>query len=633
MQRKNIFLHYLNRDSRHMYGLFRDIPQEQHVEALCLALDVSVLLCESDCISPPGFVIECDVAKEALRRRKLYLTERLIRFPMRERSVGDYIEKKRREYAPYERLYGGIYDETSLRFLTDANGAFLHRRSEIGKEIADAWTGGPDRPASLWKPIKTSLSSAGVEVIRTIPERLIDAGTAATWPAIHAQLPEMSPETAGNVRRLLQNNYFRLYLREYDLAVIRNLPWMLDDFGLASQDLTYDFRFFGAALSAIGIKSLVLNLEPYSLLRMKVHFGFLEFLGLFAEMGARREREPAVQILLGKAARATGFDVEKMAPAPRLGQIAIELSDATIARIGAGLSALVAEAHALEQRVGTESAMSVLSSAEKGHEVNIPLMPAAGDVVVFVALRSELETLIKRLKLTRGGMNGPRATGHVDTVPIDVVCPAEMGRVSAAIAMMRYLHERQNNLPKLIIIGGLAGGFKEEGAEAGHLIIGTNVIDLAVRKVHDQDGNVNTEFRRKDFRLDDVISRYVDSNSFDKAGWERAAIDEAEWPEGLRPALHHGLIASVDEVVSSDEWRNALLHATPKLLGVEMEAGGVCAAAESYKVPVALVRTVSDAADPAKKDDKWRTIGMKTLAILLEQIKLSEVVQYVAKRN
>jgi nucleoside phosphorylase len=613
-----------------MYGLFNDISFEQHVAALCLALDVSVLLCEVNCISPPGFVIECDIAKEALRRRRLYLTEGLIRFPMRERSLGDYIEKKRREYAPYEELYGGIYDEASFQFLTDANGAFLHRKSEIGREIAEAWAAGPDRRTSLWKPIKASLNAAAVEIVRATPERLIDAGTAATWPAIRAQLPDMPPETAGDIRRVLQNNYFRLYLREYDLVIIRHLPWMLDDFGLASSDPTYDFGLFSAVLSAVGIKRLLLNLEPYSLIRMKAHFGFLEFLDLYATLGARRAREPAIRMLLDRAARATGFDACLIGHATGLEVEAIELSDAAISRIGDGLSALVAEVHDQEQRAGAEPNLSTLFAAGKGRDVNIPVDPPAGDVVIFVALRSELDVLVRRLKLIRGGMSGPRATGYIDGVPVDVVCPMEMGRVNAAITVMRYLQERQTKPPKLILVGGLAGGFKEEGVDAGHLIIGTTVVDLASRKVFDNEGNVNTEFRRRDFTLNDVITKYVDSNNFDKSSWERLAIDEAEWPDGLRPALHHGLIASVDEVVSSNEWRNALRKATPKLLGVEMEAGGVCAAADVYKVPVVLVRTVSDAADPAKKDDKWRSIGMKTLAILLEHIKLAEIVRHVA---
>jgi hypothetical protein len=33
-----------------------------------------------------------------------------------------------------------------------------------------------------------------------------------------------------------------------------------------------------------------------------------------------------------------------------------------------------------------------------------------------------------------------------------------------------------------------------------------------------------------------------------------------------------------------------------------------------------MLRVVSDNADPAKADDKWRAIGMKTLAHLLKSI-------------
>jgi nucleoside phosphorylase len=51
-----------------------------------------------------------------------------------------------------------------------------------------------------------------------------------------------------------------------------------------------------------------------------------------------------------------------------------------------------------------------------------------------------------------------------------------------------------------------------------------------------------------------------------------------------------------------------------------MEAGGACLAARHFKVPVSMLRVVSDNADPAKADDKWRAIGMKTLAHLLKSI-------------
>jgi nucleoside phosphorylase len=68
-----------------------------------------------------------------------------------------------------------------------------------------------------------------------------------------------------------------------------------------------------------------------------------------------------------------------------------------------------------------------------------------------------------------------------------------------------------------------------------------------------------------------------------------------------------------------------LLSTNDKLLGVEMEAGGVCAAAEKYSVKVCMLRAVSDNADPSKGDDKWRTIGMKALARLLAKLPFDAV--------
>jgi nucleoside phosphorylase len=152
------------------------------------------------------------------------------------------------------------------------------------------------------------------------------------------------------------------------------------------------------------------------------------------------------------------------------------------------------------------------------------------------------------------------------------------------------------------------------------IIIPHTVVDLATRKILDKGDHTMTEFRRRDFSLEPIVYEYLTSSNFDRRSWEQIAIDQGEWPTHRRPSFHHGLITSVDEVVVSDAWRKSLLNDTPKLLGVEMEAGGVCAAAERYKVPVAMIRAVSDNADPAKVDTQWRSRGMKTMATLIEAI-------------
>lgn len=92
-------------------------------------------------------------------------------------------------------------------------------------------------------------------------------------------------------------------------------------------------------------------------------------------------------------------------------------------------------------------------------------------------------------------------------------------------------------------------------------------------------------------------------------------------------------MASVDEVVSSNKWSGLMLEGPggeKKLLGVEMEAGGVCAAAEHARVPVCMLRAISDNADPSKADDGWRKRGMGTIALLLERLPLDEVLAHAA---
>jgi nucleoside phosphorylase len=152
------------------------------------------------------------------------------------------------------------------------------------------------------------------------------------------------------------------------------------------------------------------------------------------------------------------------------------------------------------------------------------------------------------------------------------------------------------------------------------IIVPETVVDLATRKIRDKGGAKATEFRRRDFPLEKKFYDYLTSSDFDHAAWEKIAIAQADWPKHRRPSFHRGLITSLDEVVASDDWRKELLQDTPKLLGVEMEAGGLCAAAQVYNVPVAMVRAVSDNSDPAKVDTAWRPRGIKTIATLIEAV-------------
>ncbi len=253
-------------------------------------------------------------------------------------------------------------------------------------------------------------------------------------------------------------------------------------------------------------------------------------------------------------------------------------------------------------------------------------------LVIFVALEEEFKILKKRWNLQRAFVDFA-ARGNVANTTIDVVCANAMGRVPAAVAMGFYFGERKDDLPTLVLTVGLAGGFEEEKIEEGMIIIPDTVVDLATRKLIDTDDETKTEFRRRDFQLEKAVYNYLTSSDFDHEAWEKVAIAQADWPDHRRPSFHPGLITSLDEVVGSKKWQKSLLTQTPKLLGVEMEAGGVCAAAEAYKVPVAMIRAVSDKADPAKKDTQWRSRGMKTIATLVEAIQWPAIITKLKTRR
>jgi nucleoside phosphorylase len=237
-------------------------------------------------------------------------------------------------------------------------------------------------------------------------------------------------------------------------------------------------------------------------------------------------------------------------------------------------------------------------------------------IAVCVALDMERQILVKRWKL-KGGYPKLVWEGKLGDVDVILFGTEGMGRVGAAIATMQFLHT--NPKPAMLLVAGIAGGFEREQVKRGDLLIPKSVADLATRKIGNRPNNA-PELRPREFRTDERLLNFVRSNAFDLHGWESSVVGEADWPDGLRPTIHDGPVASLDEVVSSSDWVDALCNAWPKLCGVEMEAGGACAAADTYQLKVAVVRGVSDLADPTKSDDSWRQIAMKTVAHLIESI-------------
>lgn len=613
--RRDLFLHFLNRDSREIFELFKLYGEASHFQVLRRWLNAAIVLCEDRCIIPPGFSIEDELAFRLSEQQSAFFRARLLQLPMRESNLTDYAEKKKLEYMPMIDRYSGLFDDRRLGFLGQNAMGIIKRKSRIGDEIVRGWELGPD--SKLWAEAKRKVGAKDIEIIRTIPARLANDGVALTWSAIEPNLPNGGRVACQEFRNSLQHVYFEQYCAEFNLVIMTGLSFAHEEFGLPNFRAVYDYHRLARFLDAFELREFLLNCNAEVLVALKATSGFTRYVDAYAQLAMSSPTETDLSFKAQRSRKISRFDWSgfnlrnNLLPANPSALEIRELVDA------------------LDEAAGTLVRLNGLSEREptigipRLHEhINVRKVRMAR-LVFFVALREELELLLKIWGLKTSSGTGPSASGQISGIDVDVVCPAIMGRVPAAVEMTTYLMERkQQVLPDGIVILGLAGGFKKVGITEGDIIVGRTVVDLASRKIiEDEEKNERTKFRRKDYNSPNTLEKYL-FETFDRRGWESKAIDEAEWPTGRRPGLKVGAIVSGDDVVMSEAEQVKMLEHEDKLLGVEMEAGGVCAAAERFSVPFYLLRAVSDTADPAKTDSTWRKIGMKTLAILIREMDL-----------
>lgn len=620
--RRDIFLHFLNRDSREIFGVYNFQSQDDHFRLLRRALNASVMMCEDKCTAPPGFIIEDEIAFGLAETQTEYLRRGLLEFPMRESGLTEYAEKKRVEYHPMRDRYSGLFSDTRLEFLGRHAAGIVRRKSVIGDKILSGWQEGIDKGSSLWLPVKKLVEVKDIEGLRAIPQQLSNDGTALTWAAIQPLITGTAIAAAPQLRNALQNIYFTQYCKEFRLIALSAIPYMHETFSLPVEPRVYNYVRFQRFLAEFGLVGLLLDGTADVVSKLKQSSAGIAFMDAYSEMARVSKTHTDLVFAAARAAAATKYGWSDLPK--RFGFLSGMPTDLELLEIEHAMSAaadVLSDQNGLQRRSLSPSGATLIGQGRKLE--GIPMT----DVVLFVALQEELDELAKSLELTKN-FAAPAAHGTIGSVPVSLLCPNEMGRVAAAVEVTTFLERRREKLPKLLLIVGLAGGFQEEGTQPGHIICVDKVIDLAIRKVTDEaDKGFVTHFRRNDYSMNLGLRKVLHSDAFPKKNWIAVSEEVAEWPDDRRPSLHFGRLASVDEVVASDDWREKILKSTEKLLGVEMEAGGVCAAAHKYGVPVSMVRVVSDNADPAKADDNWRKIGMRTVAQLLMHLDLKQVIE------
>lgn len=231
------------------------------------------------------------------------------------------------------------------------------------------------------------------------------------------------------------------------------------------------------------------------------------------------------------------------------------------------------------------------------------------DFVIITALQEELEALLAKLPSYQQLPPADEDVRVYYQTDLSVTFSDEttgsyrlvlmslpgMGRVQAANATNDAMR-RWN--PRYVLLVGIAGGIAEAGVKRGDVLIADQVADYELQKLIDQGNQIRWEVHRADPRLLEA-ARNLGNN------W-RKRIKKRRPQKGTAERFI-GPVATGDKVIAIKEAIEHLRRDWPKLLGIEMEAGGAASAAfqAAQRPGFLMIRGVSDLADE-NKDDSWR---------------------------
>ena len=186
-----------------------------------------------------------------------------------------------------------------------------------------------------------------------------------------------------------------------------------------------------------------------------------------------------------------------------------------------------------------------------------------------------------------------------------------MGRVEAANAVGDAIRRWR---PRYIILVGIAGGLSKAGVQVGDVLISEQIADYELQKLTQEKTLTRWSIHRASPAL------LAAAKQLRPEDWQSFIHEQRPQP-GV-PQRHFGPICTGDKVVA-----NGLLdqyhEVWTKLIGVEMEAGGVASAAfQAASAPgFLMVRGVSDLADPDKDKaqiESWRAYACDVAAAYVE---------------
>lgn len=201
--------------------------------------------------------------------------------------------------------------------------------------------------------------------------------------------------------------------------------------------------------------------------------------------------------------------------------------------------------------------------------------------------------------------------GDTGTYHVTFVSPLGMGRVEATTTTSDAIHRWQ---PRYVALVGIAGGVAGRVA-LGDVLVADQFVDYELQKLREDAQEIRYKLHGADPRLLGAV-RYVE-------GWE--ARGRIPHPIAGVPRRHIGPVSTGDKVLADGTTIERYRRDWPKLIGVEMEAGGVAASAfqAASKPGVLMVRGVSDLSNADKDSPSvadWREYACDVAAAFLRAL-------------
>ncbi|MEZ0611359.1 hypothetical protein ACAW74_22805 [Fibrella sp. WM1] len=614
--KNNIFLDFLNPDLRRGWGIYDNpVFSSKFLKEL---INFSVFLTEKTCYLPLAFILEDPITFKTVKEAKLFFEEGYITIPMK---LTDNLEETLSKLFKSYRLVKGNYSlfndkenfDKAIEFIQEIYTARVEKKYNTGKHISLGFLSQLENGDKYWQSVLNEYSVSSIKQFQQIPGKLIEKGLSITHGDIINELGG-NKFNIFDIHKLLNYEYGLVYMEEFNAVALYNIFQEYTFSPTNRRDNKgYDYQITKKLFSTLGIKQFISEANAYEIINIRRNYvEYHEFINNYYLIA--NSQNQYIESFLAELISSSN-QLKNHLEKKKTEFISFSFLIDTLGFVNEALKKMY------RQKESTDVDYAVKHSGKP--------MEQQIRISIFVALKEEEDVLKEVLKLKHDRKTNTY-TKVSKNIHYEVFSPRQIGRVSAALKTYQHLVDRKNALPDLLIVAGIAGGFEIKGVNRGDIIIPTFILDVSNTKKEGRssDRDKNEIFRSHPFKVFRQLEYYLNSPNFSKDKWALKILSSsAGKPYNNRiPNIFYKPISCCDSVIKDEEWINDILKIDPELVGVEMESGGVCFATEEFKgIPVAVIRGVSDLANPYKADDVWRNISMQAVANLIKEINFSDV--------